>query len=58
VLVDGNPRNVLEGIQTYTVPPGGGSTFELTIPEAGRYPFVTHSFAYTELGAVGLVEVT
>ena len=57
VYPDGNPANVLHGIQTYTIPPGGGATFELTIPEAGKYPFVTHSFAYTGLGAVGLIEV-
>lgn len=57
VYVDGNPRNVLEGISTYTVAPGQGCTFELTVPEAGQYPFVTHSFAYTELGAVGLLDV-
>lgn len=57
VYVDGNPRNVLEGVSTYTVAPGQGCTFELTVPEAGKYPFVTHSFAYTELGAVGLLDV-
>jgi nitrite reductase (NO-forming) len=58
VLVDGNPNNVLEGISTWTIPPGGAATFELVIPEAGQYPFVTHSFAYTELGAVGLLDVS
>ena len=58
VYVDGNPRNPLYGLQTYTIPPGGGATFELVIPEAGLYPFVTHSFAYTDLGAIGLLEVT
>ncbi len=58
VLVDGNPHNPLVGVSTYTVAPGQGCTFELTIPEAGKYPFVSHSFAYTELGAVGLLEVT
>jgi nitrite reductase (NO-forming) len=57
VYPDGNPANVMRGIQTWTIPPGGGATFELTIPEAGTYPFVTHSFAYTGLGAVGLIEV-
>lgn len=57
VYVDGNPKNVLEGISTYTVAPGQGCTFELTVPEPGLYPFVTHSFAYTELGAVGILEV-
>ncbi len=57
VYADGNPANVMRGIQTWTIPPGGGATFELTIPEPGQYPFVTHSFAYTGLGAVGLIEV-
>ena len=57
VYVEGNPANPLRGIQTWTIPPGGGATFELRIPDAGQYPFVTHSFAYTGLGAVGLIEV-
>ncbi len=57
VYVDGNPRNAMHGIQTWTVPPGGGATFELRIPDPGQYPFVTHSFAYTGLGAVGLIQV-
>ncbi len=57
VYVDGNPANVMHGVSTWTIPPGGGATFELTIPEAGKYPFVTHSFAYTGLGAVGVIEV-
>jgi nitrite reductase (NO-forming) len=58
VYADGNPANVMRGIQTWTIPPGGGATFELVIPEPGKYPFVTHSFAYTGLGAVGLIEVS
>ena len=57
VYPDGNPANVPRGVQTWTIPPGSGATFELTIPEAGRYPFVTHSFAYTGLGALGVIEV-
>ncbi len=57
VYPDGNPANILHGVQTYNIPPGGGAMFELTIPDAGLYPFVTHSFAYTGLGAVGLIAV-
>lgn len=57
VYVDGNPANVMRGVSTWTIPPGGGATFELVIPEAGQYPFVTHSFAYTGLGAVGIIDV-
>src|SRR5262249_52017325 len=44
VYADGNPTNVLNGIQTQTIPPGGGAMFELRIPDEGLYPFVTHSF--------------
>lgn len=57
VQADGNPANVLKGIQTYTVPPGGGGVFEFRLMEPGFNPFVTHAFAYTGLGAVGLFEV-
>jgi nitrite reductase (NO-forming) len=54
---DGNPANKQSGNQTVTIPPGGGYMVELTIPDAGLYPFVTHSFAYTGLGALGLLDV-
>jgi nitrite reductase (NO-forming) len=55
---DGNPANVVWGDQTYNIPPGGTAMFELQIPDPGLYPVVTHSFAYTDLGSVGLIEVT
>jgi len=54
---DGNPANKQYGNQTVTIPPGGGYMVELRIPEAGLYPFVTHAFAYTGLGALGLIDV-
>ncbi len=54
---DGNPQNVQHGAQTVTIPPGGGYMVELQIPDAGLYPFVTHSFAYTGKGALGLIKV-
>jgi nitrite reductase (NO-forming) len=55
---DGNPANKLVGAQTITVPPGGGAIVELTIPNAGLYPFVTHSFADASKGALGLLKIT
>ena len=62
VYPDGNPRNVLESVQTYTVPAGGGAVFETVFEEGasgvGLYPFVTHAFADAEKGAVGLFQVT
>ncbi len=54
---DGNPANRQVGMQTVSIPPGGGYTVELRIPDEGLYPFVTHSFAYTGLGALGLIKV-
>ena len=61
VYPDGNPDNVLESVQTWTVPAGGGAVFETTFQEGfngvGLYPFVTHAFADAEKGAVGLIQV-
>ncbi len=61
VYPDGNPKNALEGVQTYTVPAGGGAVFE-TVFEKGQsgegvYAFVTHAFADASKGAVGLIKV-
>ncbi len=55
---DGNPANHMVGNQTVMVPPGGGIVVELTIPDAGLYPFVTHSFADASKGALGVIKVT
>jgi nitrite reductase (NO-forming) len=51
--VDGNPANELHGLQTMAVAPGDGSMVEFTVQQAGRYPFVTHSFGDADLGAMG-----
>jgi nitrite reductase (NO-forming) len=53
----GNPTTPENGVQTYGIPPGDGAMFELRIPDAGMYPFVTHAFAYTGLGSVGVIQV-
>lgn len=61
VYPDGNPRNVLERVQTWQVPAGGGAVFETVFREGesgeGRYAFVTHAFADASKGAVGMIEV-
>ena len=54
---DGNPANHEVGNQTITIPPGGGAVAELVIPEAGEYPFVTHSFMDASMGAMGIIKV-
>jgi nitrite reductase (NO-forming) len=50
---DGNPHEALHDVSTQIVPPGGGAVFELTFPEAGTYPFVSHSMRQMDLGAMG-----
>jgi nitrite reductase (NO-forming) len=61
VYPDGNPKNALEGVQTYTIPAGGGAVFETVFDKnasgEGLYPFVTHAFADAEKGAVGIIQV-
>ena len=61
VYPGGNVDQVLEGVQTYTVPTGGGAVFELEFAEGysgtGNYAFVTHAFADASKGAVGVIQV-
>ena len=46
-----------QGIQTASVPAGGGGVFDVQIDKPGIYPFVSHSFASVNLGEVGLLKV-
>jgi nitrite reductase (NO-forming) len=61
VYVDGNPKNVLESVQTTLIPAGGGAVFETVFNKdsngEGAYAFVTHAFADASKGAVGLIQV-
>ena len=61
VYVDGNIDRPLQGVQTVTVPAGGGAVFETTFARGlsgeGVYAFVTHAFADASKGAVGLIQV-
>ena len=56
VYMDGSLSHPLEGVQTVTVPVGGGAIFETRLVEAGTYPFVSHAFADATKGAVGMFE--
>jgi nitrite reductase (NO-forming) len=46
------------GSQSLALAPGQGGFVELTLPEAGRYPLVSHVMTDAERGAHGLIEVT
>ena len=56
VYLDGSLAHPLEGVQTVTVPVGGGAIFEARLIERGTYPFVSHAFADATKGAVGMFE--
>jgi nitrite reductase (NO-forming) len=61
VYPGGDADQVVERVQTWSVPAGGGAVFESTFARDGSgegvYAFVTHSFADAEKGAVGLIRV-
>jgi len=57
VYPDGDPDNALSGVSTYSVGPGEGAVLDVVIDKPGLYPFVDHSFAHLEKGAVGVLDV-
>lgn len=61
VYPGGNTAQVIDDVQTWSVPTGGGAVFELEFKKGlsgtGTYAFVTHAFADASKGAVGLIQV-
>lgn len=56
--VDGNPYNVLHGIQTLSIAPSDGAIVDMYFKDAGgKNPFVNHSFADMQKGAMGFFQV-
>ena len=55
-FADGNPANLLVGMQTLSIPPGGGAVTEFTVYQAGKYVFVTHAFGDADAGAMGIFD--
>jgi nitrite reductase (NO-forming) len=58
VYLDGNPKNVLYGMQTLLLPASGGAIVEFKVTEEGDYPIVTHQFNHASKGAVAVLRVT
>lgn len=58
VYPDGDAKNALKGVSTYTVGPGQGMIFDAIIPHPGNYIFVDHSMRNTAIGAEGILHVT
>ncbi len=53
VWLDGNPFNELHGMQSVYLGPANGAIIDFVLPEKGKYPFVDHSYADAEKGAIG-----
>ncbi|MGC5327356.1 multicopper oxidase domain-containing protein [Brevibacillus sp. SYSU BS000544] len=58
VYLDGNPANILTGMQTVMLPASGGAVVEFTVTEEGDYSIVTHQFNHVQKGASAILRVT
>jgi nitrite reductase (NO-forming) len=56
VLVNGNPKNQLFGLQSITIGPGDGAVVEFVLDAPGGYPAVNHAFNAASKGAVALLQ--
>ncbi|WP_096271229.1 multicopper oxidase domain-containing protein [Paucisalibacillus globulus] len=56
--LDGNPENVLKGMQTVQLPASGGAVVEFEVFEEGDYTIVTHQFNHVQKGAAAIIRVT
>ena len=54
----GSPNTFIENEETWFVPPGSVSTFELTLNEPGKYLLVDHALYRVLKGAAGVLNVT
>jgi nitrite reductase (NO-forming) len=57
VYLGAPPGNTIHGVQTYSVPAGGGMIFEFVASIPGRFTFVDHKFGHGDKGAAGLLVV-
>ena len=57
VYLGAPPGTPIRGVQTFSVPAGGGMCFELVCDVAGEFPFVNHGFGHGQKGAIGFLSV-
>jgi nitrite reductase (NO-forming) len=57
VYLGAPPGSPIRGVQTWSVPAGGGMCFELLCDVAGEFPFVNHGFGHGQKGAIGILSV-
>jgi nitrite reductase (NO-forming) len=57
VYLGAPPGTPLHGVQTFSVPAGGGMVFELMCDIPGEFPFVNHAFGHGQKGSIGILVV-
>ena len=57
VYLGAPPGTPIRGVQTFTVPAGGGMCFDLVCDVPGEFPFVNHGFGHGQKGAIGFLVV-
>jgi nitrite reductase (NO-forming) len=57
VYLGAPPANAIHGVQTFSVPAGGGMIFEMEAEIPGEFVFVNHAFGHGQKGAIGLLIV-
>ena len=57
VYPGGNAAEAISGVSTYTVGPGAGAIFDITLDQPGNYVFVDHDMAHAIIGAQGVLQV-
>ena len=57
VYLGAPPGNAIRGVQTWSLPAGGGTVFELVCDVPGEFPFVNHGFGHGQKGAIGILVV-
>lgn len=57
VYLGAPPGTPIRGVQTFSVPAGGGMCFELVCDTPGEFPFVNHGFGHGQKGAIGFLVV-
>jgi nitrite reductase (NO-forming) len=58
VYPGGNPKNVMYGLQSYTVGPGDGAAFDLISPVEGANALVSHVMRQALTGAIAVLQFT
>jgi nitrite reductase (NO-forming) len=57
VYLGAPPGNSIRGVQTWSVPAGGGCCYEVVCDVEGEFPFVNHGFGHGQKGAIGILDV-